>query len=68
MPRARRISQWAFSEPTLSSLPLDPKTDTDPDKIRSRQVPRAIFSLVRPTPLKPPRKLVAVRCCKNLLI
>ena len=57
MSKAKLLSQWRFSEPRLSRLPLDSVTE---NHVR-RHVPKAVFSLCRPTPLEQPRKLVAVR-------
>jgi len=51
----KTISDWSFSEPKLSSLPLDPETR---NFIR-RSVPGAVFSTVQPTPWKTQPKLVA---------
>lgn len=59
------LSEWSFSEPKLAALPLDRETSSK----GSRQVPRAVFSLCRPTPLQEARKLVVVNddAMKDLL-
>ena len=52
-----RMSEWSFSPPRLSSLPLDPVTE---NYVR-RRVPSAVFSLCAPTPLQTERKLACVK-------
>lgn len=52
----KQLSEWSFADPKLASLPLDPELD---NYVR-RFVPKVIFSQCQPTPMKTPRKLVAV--------
>jgi uncharacterized protein YdiU (UPF0061 family) len=52
----KAMADWSFSDPTLASLPLDSELR---NYVR-RNVPKVVFSQVRPTPLQKPRKLVAV--------
>ena len=56
--KKKRMSEWNFSPPTLSSLP----TDAPSNGTARRNVYGAVFSACRPTPLKEERRLIAVRC------
>jgi len=51
----KRMEDWNFSEPTLSNLPMDHELEN----FVRRNVPKVIFSQVRPTPFVKERKLVA---------
>ena len=55
--KKKRLSEWSFSPPTLSSLP----TDAPSNGTARRNVYGAVFSACRPTPLKEERRLIAVR-------
>ena len=55
--KKKRLSEWSFSPPTLSSLP----TDAAANSTARRNVLGAVFSACRPTPLKEERRLIAVR-------
>eukprot|EP00095_Tigriopus_kingsejongensis_P008406 maker-scaffold9_size846264-snap-gene-6.16 protein:Tk08406 transcript:maker-scaffold9_size846264-snap-gene-6.16-mRNA-1 annotation:"hypothetical protein LOTGIDRAFT_122035" len=52
----KQLSEWSFADPKLASLPLDQEVDN----FVRRNVPKAVFSVCQPTPMKTPRKLVAV--------
>jgi len=51
----KHLKDWSFSEPKLSTLPLDPETKN----FVRRNVPKSIFSAVSPTPFKTKPQLVA---------
>ena len=53
----RKMEDWSFSDPTLAKLPMDPEQQN----FVRRNVPKVIFSPVRPTPFEKERKLVAYR-------
>lgn len=55
MPGAKKLDEWSFADPKLSSLPLDPETQN----FVRRNVPKSIFSTVSPTPFKTKPELVA---------
>ena len=55
MTKIKSMSDWSFSSPSLSSLPLDP----EPGNYVRGQVGGAVFSCVRPTPWTTPPGLVA---------
>ena len=59
--KKKRLSEWNFSPPTLSSLP----TDAPSNGTARRNVYGAVFSACRPTPLKEDRRLIAVRFDDN---
>ena len=53
----KKMDDWSFSDPTLAKLPMDHELEN----FVRRNVPKVIFSQVRPTPFLKERKLVAHR-------
>ena len=56
------MDDWSFSDPTLAKLPMDHELEN----FVRRNVPKVIFSQVRPTPFLKERKLVAQLSLKIL--